>query len=175
MIVPQVAPVQPIPLTLHATEVFELPVTVAVNCCVFPAITWAVVGETFMTTPGTRVTTADADFVLSALEVAVTVTLAGLGGVAGAVYSPVVEIVPQAAPEQPLPLTVHVTAVFEVFATDAVNCLVSPAKTDALVGDIVTETGNVTVTVADADFVVSACDVAVTLTVGGLGTAAGAV
>ena len=82
---PQPDPVQPRPLTLQATPVFELPVTVAVNCCVFPEITWALVGETFMTMAGRMVTVADADLVVSALEVAVTVTIAGVGAVAGAV------------------------------------------------------------------------------------------
>lgn len=42
------------------------------------------VGVTFITTAGRMVTVADADFVVSALEVAVTVTVAGLGGVDGA-------------------------------------------------------------------------------------------
>jgi hypothetical protein len=34
------------PLTLHATAVFVVPDTVAVNCCVLPAATVAVRGET---------------------------------------------------------------------------------------------------------------------------------
>ena len=62
-----------------------------------------------------------------------------------------------------------------MFDTVAVNCFVSPAATDALVGEIATDTGNAIVTTADADFVVSAFEVAVTVTVAGLGTAAGAV
>jgi hypothetical protein len=43
------------------------------------------------------------------------------------------------------------------------------------VGDIETAIPVTTVTVAVADFVESACEVAVTLTVGGFGTVAGAV
>ena len=73
------------PLTLHATAVFEVPLTVAVNCCVFPASTWAFVGATVTFTPGSNVTVADADFVPSAFEVAVTVTCGALGTAAGAV------------------------------------------------------------------------------------------
>lgn len=73
------------PLTLQATAVLELPVTVAVNCWVFPEITWALVGVTFMTRAGRMVTVADADLVASALEVTVTVAVAGTGGVVGAV------------------------------------------------------------------------------------------
>ena len=78
------APAQPIPLTLHATDALDVPVTVALNCRVNPAITLAFVGETVIATPGRIVTLAEADFVLSAFDVAVTVTLEGLGSVAGA-------------------------------------------------------------------------------------------
>lgn len=79
-------------------------------------------------------------------------------------------MVPHVDPEQPLPLTLQVTAVFEVLATVAVNCFVLPANKDALVGAIVIATGNATVTTADADFVLSALDVAVTVTAAGFGT-----
>ena len=82
---------------------------------------------------------------------------------------------PHADPEQPLPEMLQVTAVFEVFATVAENCWVFPANTETLSGEMVTDTGNETVTVADADFVVSAFEVAVTVTCAGLGTEAGAV
>ena len=34
-----------VPLTFQETEEFVVPVTVALNCCVFPAGTTAVVGE----------------------------------------------------------------------------------------------------------------------------------
>jgi hypothetical protein len=53
---------------------------------------------------------------VSAALVAVTVTVCGLLSVAGAVYRPPLEIVPTAG------LTDHVTAVFVVFFTAAVNC-----------------------------------------------------
>ena len=48
--------------------------------------------------------------------------------------------------------------------TVAVNCCVVPSKTLAVAGDIETEMGGVTVTVAAADFVESATDVAVSVT-----------
>ena len=48
--------------------------------------------------------------------------------------------------------------------TVAVNCCVVPSKTFAVVGDTETEMGGVTVTVAAADFVESATDVAVSVT-----------
>jgi hypothetical protein len=60
-------------------------VTVAVNCCVLPAITCAVVGLIDIATPARMVTVAEDDFEESASEVAVTVTCAGLGTVEGAV------------------------------------------------------------------------------------------
>jgi hypothetical protein len=41
-----------VPLTLQVTAVFDEPVTVAVNCCVFPSITFALVGETERATVG---------------------------------------------------------------------------------------------------------------------------
>jgi hypothetical protein len=57
-----------------------------------------------------------------ACAVATIVTFVGLGALAGAVYKPADVIVPQAAPVQPEPLTLHVTAVFLVPATVARNC-----------------------------------------------------
>jgi hypothetical protein len=65
-----------------------------------------------------KVMVADALLVESATLVAVTVTVAGSGRVAGAVYRPEVLIVPELAP----PLSDQVTEVFEVFLTVAVNC-----------------------------------------------------
>jgi hypothetical protein len=126
-------------------------------------------------TGGRTVTVADADLVLSAIEVAVTITCAGLGTVAGAVKRPLDEITPQAAPEQPTPLRLHVTAVFVVPVTVEVNRCVFPATTSAVVGEILTTTGGRMVTVADADLVLSATEVTITVTCAGLGTVPGAV
>lgn len=83
-------------------------------------------------------------------------------------------MVPQADPEQPVPDRVHVTALLVVPVTVAVNCCCVPVTTVAVVGDTETWT-NVIVTVAVADLVGSACEVAVTLTVLGVGTLVGAV
>ncbi len=95
----------------------------------------------------------------------------------GAVYKPDEVTVPHADPVQPAPATDHVTAVFVVLETVALNCCVLPVCTVALVGEIVTDTGGgvLIVTDAAADLVVSACDVARTVTVLGLGAVAGAV
>ena len=70
----------------------------------------------------TAVTLAEADLVGSATLVTVTLSVAGEGTLAGAVYSPPPEMVPHAAPVQPAPLTPQVTAVFELPVTAAVNC-----------------------------------------------------
>jgi hypothetical protein len=67
-------------------------------------------------TEGTTVTPAVAFLLVSATLVAVTVTVCGLLSVAGAVYRPPLEIIPTAG------LTDHVTAVFVVPVTTAVNC-----------------------------------------------------
>src|SRR2546430_1096367 len=123
------------------------------------------------------VTCAEADFVGSACDTAVTVTVAGFGPPAGAVYRPELDIAPTVALPPLPPLTCQVTAVLLVFCTVAVNCCVPPAPTVADAGEIVTLTtaAGVMVTCAEADFVGSACDTAVTATVAGFGTTAGAV
>ena len=72
-------------------------------------------------------------------------------------------------------MTSQVTAVLVVLVTLAVNCCVPNTSMDAELGFTVTAGGaGMMVTVALADFVVSACEVAVTVTCGGFGTVAGA-
>ena len=85
VIVPHVAPLQPVPEMLQVTARFVVPVTVAVNCCCAPVTTLAEPGETETATGGTTVTVAEADCEGSAWDVAVTFSTAGLGTVAGAV------------------------------------------------------------------------------------------
>src|SRR5271169_4902589 len=110
------------------------------------------------------VTVAEADADVLACAAALTVTPAGLGTLAGAVDRPAEVIVPQAAPEQPAPLTLQVTAVFFVPETVARNCCWLATVIIALVGEIVTWMGMMMVTMAEADVTPSAVDVAVTLT-----------
>jgi hypothetical protein len=62
-----------------------VPVTVAVNACVWLKPTVAVAGNTDTLTFCVIVTVAEADLVVSATEVAVTVTVGLAGSVAGAV------------------------------------------------------------------------------------------
>src|SRR3984893_7671885 len=81
------------------------------------------------------VTVADPDLVGSLCEMAMIVTCAGAGTVAGAVYSPLPEIVPFALP----PTTVQVTAVFDVSITVAVICSVVPTTTFKPLGETLTE------------------------------------
>lgn len=89
------------------------------------------------------------------------------------------ESVPQATPLQPEPDRVQVTPLFcGSFCTVAVKACDCPVCTDALVGETLTPTGSggaVTVMVAVAVLVESATDVAVSVTVAGLGTPVGAV
>ena len=61
------------PVADHVTAVFVVPVTVAENCCVPPVWTEAEVGDTEIATGAATVTAADADWVVSAALVAVTV------------------------------------------------------------------------------------------------------
>ena len=186
--VPQVVPLQPAPDNVQLTPLFcESFVTVAVKFCVSPVCTFALVGATLTAITGAAVTVIVAVpfFVPSVTEVAVNVTLAGTGTLLGAVYviaAPealeVADKVPHVAPLQPVPESVQVTPLFcESFVTVAVKFCVSPVCTLGLVGATLTEiTGAaVTVIVAVPCFVPSATEVAVSVTVAGLGTLAGAV
>jgi hypothetical protein len=119
-------------------------------------------GDTVTTVGTIIVTVADADFVWSALDVAVTVTFAGLGIAFGAVYNPPAVIAPHPVPKQPAPCTVQVTLDVLVPVTVAVNCCCSPVPTRAVCGETLTTTGGRMVTAADADLVWSAVEVAVT-------------
>jgi hypothetical protein len=141
---------------------------VAASCAVLPATTVADAGATDTATNGT-VNVAEEDFVVSVTEVAVTVTARLLaGGAPGAVYvtlSPLeVEVgdtVPHGVAEQ---LTVQFTpALAGSKFRDALNCVVPPAWTVAVVGATETVIAS-TVMVANADFFESATEVAVSVT-----------
>jgi hypothetical protein len=125
------------PLTCHVTAVVGDPFKDAVNCWVPKSGTVTALGDTLTEPAGltaVTVTVADADFVLSACDVAVTVTCAGVGTAVGAMYRPVLVIVPLEAP----PATLHVTAVFEVPVMDTVNGCVLPTATVTVAGAIET-------------------------------------
>jgi hypothetical protein len=138
-------------------------------------VTSDVVGE-MVTDIGVAIfTCAAADLLVSACDVAVTVTDGGFGTIAGAVYKPTDEIVPQARPVQPAPEMLHDTSVLAVPLTLALNCLEPEGATVAEVGEIVIVTTGTTVTEAVADLPGSATDVAVIEKNGGDGGTAGAV
>ena len=86
------------------------------------------------------VTVVEPASVESATLVAVIFTLAEGGTAEGALKSPLLEMVPHVAPLQPAPATLHVTAVFVVPSTEAVNCWLAPTPTDGLAGETATET-----------------------------------
>jgi hypothetical protein len=71
---------------------------------------------------------------------------------------------PQLLPEHPAPVTFQVVPVVVLPDTLAWNCCDEPAATMALVGEIVTVTGGIIVTVADADTARSDAEVAVITT-----------
>lgn len=74
-----------------------------------------------------------------------TVTVGGEGGIAGAVYTPEEETIPNVELPPAMPFTVQATAVFEVPVTVAVNCWIWPTWTEAIVGVIDTDTTGRTV------------------------------
>src|SRR5580704_8522757 len=107
-------------------------------------------------------TCADADLFTSACDLAVTLTTAGFGMIAGAVYRPAWVIAPQLEPVHPVPEMLHDTAVFELPVTRTENCWEAEGRSLAEVGEIVILTPGTTVTVALADLFGSATEVAVT-------------
>jgi hypothetical protein len=122
------------PLTSHVTAVFCVPVTVAWNACVAPSGTAAAEGKIEMPITGMMETETEVAFDGSACGVAMTRTVGGDGASAGAVYTPLEEIVPHAAPPQPGPATLQaITRLgFEPAAgvSDAVYGAELPALTD---------------------------------------------
>ena len=111
------------PSTDQVTPVLLVPVTVAVNCCVPLMATIAVAGEnvtvmTGGTITGLTVTAALALLVGSAFDTAVTVTCRTAAGL-GAVYSPLLEIVPTCEFPPATVFTCHCTAVLVVPVTVA--------------------------------------------------------
>jgi len=126
----------------------ELPLTEALNCLVCPALSETEVGLTATVTVtvavGVRETVACADLVGSAELVAVTVTFCCDVTLLGAVYRPLCETEPTAGE------TDQVTAVFELPLTEALNCWVCPALSDADAGLTLTATVGVGVSVTVA-------------------------
>jgi len=133
------------------------------------------------------VTVAEPESALLACETALTVTVVVtllpfpsdfVGTPLGATYRPLVEMNPTDWFPPAIPSTSQLTAVLGDPFTDAVNCCVPKFAMEAALGDTLTELEEaavVTVTVAEPDFVLSACKAAFTVTCGGFGTVADAV
>ena len=165
-------------LVIENVSVPEPPVAVGWKLYALPTVAVvAGVPEIVSDTVALTVTVAEPDFVLSATEIAVIVTVSCAGTVAGAVYSPPDVIVPTVALPPVTPLTCQVTEVSVALATVAVNCCVpEPACRVTVAGETVTETGcagAVIVRSAEPDTVLSATDTAVIITVAGDGTVPG--
>src|SRR5260221_370848 len=101
--VPHVAPLQPVPVSVHVTPLFCVSfVTVAVKFWVLLTLTVAAVGARATATAAVTVMDAFDVFVVSPTDVAFRVTAAGLGTLAGALYVTEVVVtfvsVPHAAP-----------------------------------------------------------------------------
>jgi hypothetical protein len=117
--------------TSQVTAVLALPFTVAENARVWPGVSPPRFGAiaTVVELEAATVIVADALRVASATELAFSVTVAGDGAEAGAVYviaAPealvVADSVPQAAPVHPVPLSVQLTPLFcASFVTVAVK------------------------------------------------------
>src|SRR5581483_692589 len=126
------------------------------------------------------VTLAVAVGALPSFAVAVMRTLPPGGGVRGAVYTPAVVIDPHAPAVALSQRTPQVTAMGALFSV-ALNVCWPPAGSVATCGLITTNAvgmggaGPVMVTEAVAVLVVSACEIAVIVTVAGFGTVLGAV
>ena len=163
------------PFTLQLTAGFVVPLTVAVKLCRVFTATVAVAGATFTPTLLVIVTVADA---VAPPAVACTVTGFGAGTVSGAVYTAVVApfaaIVPTVVLPPAIPFTSHVIPA-PLAQIAAENPSIIPSPTLAVAGDSWLVAEHVIVTVALLDFAVSATLVAVTVTLAGVGTFAGAV
>src|SRR5579872_1046853 len=167
-----------IPLTSHVTLGSCAPVTVARNVWTALSASVAEEGDTEIWMEGAIETETEAAFAGSACGVATTCTVAGDGGRAGAVKTPMDVMVPHAAPEHPAPETLQEITRLGLELRGTVNT----AENGTLVPEV-TDDGPltrtlkelVTVIAAAADFDGSAALVALTDTEAGTGRSAGAV
>jgi hypothetical protein len=171
-IVPQAAPVQPVPATLQdiARLGLEFTAGVSVGVKVFVLPAWTDEGPLIARENVLVMTIVPVPlFEGSATLVAVRVTFGGAVRICGAVYVPEEFTVPHAAPAQPLPDATHVTARlgFPAEFTVATNGLDAPSSTAIDRGETETEMSLVIVTRAVALFEASAALVASTVTAAG--------
>jgi hypothetical protein len=180
-IVPRVESPPATPPTSHAMLAPLARQKEAVKDCVAPSPTLADGGRIEFVAEQVTVALALPDFEASAALVAVTVTVAGEGGANGAVYcavaAPVETIVPMVEFPPAIPLTLQLTAAdgLPVPATFAVNTCTPFAGTFTAAGETVIAMSSFKFTVAEALADKSASLTAVTVTLGGDGSALGAV
>jgi hypothetical protein len=164
-----------IPFTIHVTVVSVVFVTFAVNVARCVTATLALGGATLTLTELVIITVDDS---IAVPSVAWTVTVAGDGKSAGAVYvaalGPLLPTVPNVALPPTTPSTSHWMVPPVTVQNDAVNTCVCPSKTLAFAGSREFAL-QVIVTLALPVFVASAMLVAIIVTLAGEGTTAGAV
>ena len=122
----------------QVTAVFEVPVTAAVNCTFVNVKIEGKLGK--ITTSGPIVALALPVSAGLAAAIAVMVTPAGLGIVAGAVYEPIAEIVPVVEFPPATPFTCQVTLAFTLPTTEAWKVWDVPVGTIADAGVTATVT-----------------------------------
>ncbi len=156
-IVPNVALPPGIPFTSQTIAVVAVGQNVAAKFCVKPSATFAAPGDMEFVPEHTIVALALADFVVSAMLVAVTVTVGGVGVAAGAVYSAAVDplaiIVPTVAFPPAIPFTAQVTPVDglpDPAVTVAVKSWAAETEIVAEVGAMLIERLSFSVTVTEA-------------------------
>jgi hypothetical protein len=169
------------PFTSHVTLTPAARQNDAENGCTWLSPRLALGGEIELVALHVIVALALPVFEVSAELAAVIVTVGGDGGTGGAVYSAVVAlvvtIVPTAAFPPAIPFTLHVTpdAALPNPEMFAVNTCSPPVGTFAVGGDTVIATLSLRFTFAESLADESASLTAVTVTLGGDGSAAGAV
>jgi len=115
---PQAIAEQPLPETPHITT--PLPGPLAANCSCAPGFICGELGVTVSCEEkATSVAVEPAVRLGAAADLAVIVILGGVGRLAGAAYRPEAEIDPHVDPLQPVPATLHLTAVLVVPLTVA--------------------------------------------------------
>jgi hypothetical protein len=168
-------------IKVHVTPLFNVScATVALNVTAAAPATMVVILLVMVTTIGCAVTVngSESDFVLSTLEVAVMVTVGGVGGSCGGVYITERAVAFESDPHDDVQAAIaHVTPwAFWSFVTVAfrVTALVAACMV-VILFVMLTEIGGVIVSVTEPLLEPSAADVAVTVTVKFAATTAGAV
>jgi hypothetical protein len=179
-IVPQAAPLQPVPATLQEITRLGFELAAGVSVAAKAAALPAVIVDAPVTAKEKELVTAMFPVALldgSATLTAVSERFGGEMKICGAVYVPEESTVPHAAPVHPLPESIQVTERLGLAAefTVAVNGRKAPSSTGIATGETETEMSLVIVTIEAEVLELSAALVACTETEAGAGRIAGAV